>query len=362
MNYIPQVQPWIDHKELEELEKVIKSTYITEHEVTREFQQRFVDLTGAKYAVAYSNGTAGLIGALIALEIKPGDEVIVPNLTFVATANAVLLAGGTPVLCDIEEDGWQIDPQKIEEKITEKTKGIIPVHLYGAAANLDKIMEIAKAHQLFVLEDAAQSVGVKWRGQHVGTFGEMGMLSFYANKTMTTAEGGVMLTNNEAFAKRLYQIKNHGRDRKGIFIHETIGYNFSFSDLHAAVGVSQLKKLPKIMERKLQILEYYREGLKDLEAVTFPKFPEQLTLMPWFSNIHVPDAKALSEYLHEQKIGSRRFFYPLHKQPCYEGRFGGDADFPNTLKAFQTGLSLPSGVELQDEQLDRVIETIKQFY
>ncbi|MBU0981562.1 DegT/DnrJ/EryC1/StrS family aminotransferase [Patescibacteria group bacterium] len=361
-DFIPQIQPWIDHVELEELQKVIDSTYITEHEATREFEAIFRDFTGAKNVVAYSNGTTALIGALLALELKPGDEVIVPNLTFVATLNSVILAGGTPVLADIAPDSWHIDPAQIKAKITPRTRGIIPVHLYGSAANLDEIMAIAKEHNLFVLEDAAQAVGVHYSGRHVGTFGNIGMLSFYANKTMTTAEGGILLTNDDALAARLYQIKNHGRSQKGVFIHETIGYNFSFSDLHAAIGLAQLKKLSRILERKSEIYKRYEQGLSGIPQLTFCPTPQEVTLVPWFSNVHVPDAEALGQHLETQNIGSRRFFYPLHMQPCYQGRFGTDADYPCALKAFQTGLSLPSAVGLTNEQQDYVIQTIRTFF
>ncbi len=362
MDYIPQIQPWIDDMELEELRKVIASTYITEHDATREFEAKFCELTGAKYAVAYANGTMGLLAALLIFDLKPGDEVIVPDLTFIASANPIILAGGTPVICDIEKEGWQMDPDDLERKITPKTRGIIPVHLYGSLANMDRINEIAKKHNLFVLEDAAESIGAKYRDKHVGRFGEIGMISFYANKTLTTAEGAIMLTDDEHLAKRLYQMKNHGRSKKGVFIHETIGYNFSFSDLHAAIGLSQMKKLPKILDKKQKIYDRYKAGLSDLPEVHFTEQASHVHPSHWFSNIEVPDAEVLAAHLHEKNIGSRRFFYPLHKQPCYEGRFGTDADFRNTVNMFKRGLSLPSSYGLTDEQMDAIIQTIREFY
>lgn len=361
MKFIPQIQPWIDDSELEEIRKVIESTYITEFDKTKEFEDRFRELTGAKHAIAYCNGTMSLLASLLILELKPGDEVIVPDLTFIATANPILLAGGTPVFCDIEEEGWQIDPKKLEEKITEKTRAIIPVHLYGFAANIEAIMEIAKRHNLFVLEDAAESLGVTVNEKHVGTFGDIGMISFYANKTITTAEGAIILTNDDHLAKRLYQMKNHGRSSTGTFFHETVGYNFRFSDVHAAIGVAQLNKLPKILKRKWELYDKYKAELSDIQEVTFPSIPEGTYPSHWFINIHVPDAAALEEFLKEQGIQSRRLFFPMHNQGCYEGKYGSDTDFPNTMKAYETGLSLPSSVILTEEEQDYVISKIREF-
>lgn len=362
MDYIPQIQPWIDHSELDELKKVIESTYITENEAMKEFEKLCRELTGAKHAVAYANGTLGLAAALMIKGLSPEDEVIVPNLTFIATANSVILAGGKPVLCDVDGETWQMDPESVKSKITKNTRGIMPVHFYGSAVDMQAILKIAKDHNLFVIEDAAQGIGVYLDNKHVGTFAELGMISFYGNKTITTAEGAIMLTDDDDLAVRLYQMKNHGRSKKGVFIHETMGYNFSFSDLHAAIGISQMKKLPKILEKKLTIYNRYKEGLSGVSGIKFSPIASNIKASHWFTNIEVPDAGALAAHLHEKNIGSRRFFYPLHKQPCYEGRLGTDADFPRTVNAYEHGLSLPSSYGLTDEQLDYVIQTIRDFY
>lgn len=358
MDFIPQIQPWIDDSELEELAKVIKSTYISENEATKEFEQRLQEITGAKYVIAYANGTLGLAAALMVLGIGSGDEVIVPDLTFIATANAVILAGATPVLCDINEKGWQMSPSSFRSKITSKTKAVIPVHLYGQSAEMDEIMAIAKEHKIFVIEDAAESIGTTYKNKHVGTIGDIGMISFYANKIITSGEGAVMLTDDATLAKELYKMKNHGREKKGIFIHESIGFNFSFSDLHAAVGISQLKKLPKILSRKKEINDKYISELKSI--VKFFEHSSDVSPVYWFTNIEVPSAEKLEIFLKENGIGSRRYFYPLHMQPCYKGKFGND--FPNAQNAYETGLSLPSSYSLTNEQQDYVISKIKEFF
>ena len=362
MHFIPQIQPWIDESELEELRKVIDSTFITEHKKSKEFEDRFAEITGAKHVLSFCNGTMALLASLLVLDLKPGDEVIIPDLTFIATANPVILAGGTPVFVDIEEDGLQIDPKKIEEKITEKTRAIIPVHLYGFSADMEAIMEIAQKHELFVIEDAAEAVGVYLGGKHAGTFGDIGMLSFYANKNITTAEGSLLLTDDDELAKKLFRMKNHGRDSAGTFIHETIGYNLRFSDVHAAIGLAQLKKLPKILEKKKELHRAYKDGLSDIKEIHFPRVPENVDPSHWFINIHVPNAEALLQHLMENNIESRRLFYPMHMQPCYEGKYGTDNEFPNAIKAYETGLSLPSSYILTEEELNYVIEKIRDFF
>ena len=193
--------------------------------------------------------------------IGPGDEVIVPNITFVATANAVILAGATPVLCEITPDTFCIDIDRAAALVTARTKAIMPVHLYGQTADMTRVSEFASKNSLFVVEDAAQAVGVRFNGQHAGTFGEMGVLSYYGNKTITCGEGGVVLTNDPELAKKVYRLKNHGRDVKGTFIHEEIGFNFSFTDLQAAVGIAQMAKLREIKEKKRAIHDRYAQEL-----------------------------------------------------------------------------------------------------
>ena len=194
---IIQIEPWIDNEELDQLKRVIENTFVTEHELTKEFEFLIKDLTKSKYAVAMTNGTVALYCCLKALEIGKGDEVIVPDITFIASSNAVLMANAHPVLCDINQKTLCIDPNKIEDLITPFTKAIMPVHLYGQSADMDAIMEIASKYNLQVVEDAAQGVGVKFNGKHVGGFGEMGILSFYGNKTITCGEGGIVLTDSE---------------------------------------------------------------------------------------------------------------------------------------------------------------------
>lgn len=362
---IIQIQPWIDGNELTELERVIKSTFVVEHDLTKEFEQMTIDMAGAKHAIAMANGTMALFCALKSLDIGVGDEVIVPNITFIATANAVILAGAKPVLCEIEKDTFCIDAIRAEKLITKKTKAIIPVHLYGQSADMDKILSLSKQYNIKVIEDAAQGVGVKFKGKHVGTFGEAGILSYYGNKIITCGEGGIVLTDNEEIAKKCYRLKNHGRDKKGVFIHEYIGFNFSFTEMQAAIGIAQMKKLEKIIQKKQTIYNKYFSNLKGLERFKPVYVDNRSSPVFWFTSFLSEDADELTEYLLKNGIQTRRFFYPLHLQPCYlnyDNIGNVNDDFSISEAVYNRGISLPSSFSLTSEEQDYVIEHIKKFY
>jgi perosamine synthetase len=355
---IYQIQPWIDNAELEELKEIIKTEWITEGKKTQLFEEKIKELTGAKYAISMCNGTVALYVSLKALGIGRGDEVIVPDLTFIATPNSVKMADAEPVLCDINPQTFNIDVDKIEQHITSKTKAIMPVHLYGQSAEMDKIIDIAKKHGLFVIEDAAQGVGVKFNNKHVGTFGNLGILSFYGNKTITTAEGGMILTDNPELFKRCWQLKNHGREIKGTFIHPHIGFNFCFTDVQAAIGLAQLGKLNKIIELKAQIRNTYMNLLKDIPQIEFPYVDARCEPVFWFTNILIDEPQKLADYLLDNDIQTRRFFYPIHLQPCYNIK----GDFYNAEWVYNKGLSLPSSALLKEEEIKIISNKIKEFY
>ena len=361
-DFIPQIEPWIDDNELKHLKRVIDSTYVVEHELTKEFESIIKDYTGSKHAIAMTNGTMALYSCLLSLGLKPGDEVIVPNLTFIASANAVLMANARPVLCDINHKTLCIDPNKIEDLITPQTKAIMPVHLYGQSADMDSIIKIAKKYNLKILEDAAQGVGVFSRGKHVGTFGDCGILSFYGNKTITCGEGGVVLTDDDEIAKQCYRLKNHGRDRKGIFEHEHIGYNFSFTEMQAAVGISQMEKLDRIIDRKNVCHKKYKLELSGIGDLSFFEFDGSTRPVHWFTSILTSYKIELSDYLLEKGVQSRFFFYPLNLQPCYKNIINTNGDFNVSSKMYEKGLSLPSSYNLTNEEQDYVIKTIKEFF
>lgn len=357
---IPQVEPWIGEEELQQVIEVIKSTWLTEDEKTRRFEREFATFVGATHAIAVNNATGGLFVCLKALGIGAGDDVIVPALTFIATVNAVIMAGAEPVLVDVDPETFTMAPDELEAAITPRTKAIMPVHLYGHAVEMEGILDVARRHGLRVVEDAAQGVGVRFRGQHVGTWGDLGCFSFFGNKTMTTGQGGMITTNDGRLAEQCLIVKNHGRTGRATFVHEHIGYNFCFSELQAAIGLAQMSKLDRILERKQRNLDAYRARLGDVEQIRFPATDPRCRAVAWFSSVLVEDPQALADHLWRDEIQTRRFFYPIHHQPCYAGRFG--KRFPHAEDAYARGLSLPSSVTLTDEQIDFVCDSVRRFY
>ena len=297
MNKIIQIYPWVDNQELKEVTKVIKSTFLTENKYTKKFEKKFRSITKAKYAIAINNWTMGLFCCLKALKIGKNDEVIVPDITFIASANAVILAGAKVVLCNVDPETLNISISNIEKMITTRTKAIMPVHLYGNSCNMTKILQIAKKYKLKIIEDAAQGLGVFHKKKHVGTIGDVGGFSFYGNKLITTGEGGIITTNNKKIYDEIKRLKNHGRKVKGKFIHEKIGYNFMFTDIQAAIGLAQLNKLKKIINKKLIIYKYYKSNIKKNEEIKYIKKLDKTLSVYWFTNIITKQALQLKKFL-----------------------------------------------------------------
>lgn len=361
--FIPQIEPWIDASELDQFKRIIESTYVVEHALTEEFEQEIIKLTGSKYAMAVANGTAALFCCLKSLGIGTGDEVIVPDLTFVATSNSVIMAGAIPVFCDVNPDTLCIDVSAIESLITENTKAIMPVHLYGNSADMESIMSLARRHNIKVIEDAAQGVGVKRKSRHVGTMGDCSILSFYGNKTITCGEGGIILTDDEEIYRKCGILKNHGRPERGTFIHHEIGYNFAFTEMQAAVGLSQLQKLDRIISKKKKIRETYKEHLGGM--FEFMKVDNDTSPVHWFTSIYTDRKEALAAHLAAANIGSRSFFYPLHLQPCYINNpslVKMSGAYENSTSAYSRGLSLPSAYGMTEQQQMRVIKEVRKFH
>jgi perosamine synthetase len=359
---IIQIEPWIDDEELDQLKRVVKNTFVTEYELTNEFECLIKELTGSKYAVAITNGTMALYCSLKSLGIGVGDDVIVPDMTFIASSNSILMAGANPVICDIDNKTLCIDPNKIEELITPSTKAIMPVHLYGQSADMDAILHIARKHNLKVIEDAAQGVGVSFNGKHVGSFGDMGILSFYGNKTITCGEGGVVLTDSKDLRDKVYKLKNHGRLKKGTFTHESVGFNFCFTEMQAAIGISQMNKLSRIIDRKKYIHERYHKELKPISHVLKPiEVDPRTEPVWWFTSFLTQRKNELKSFLADNKIQTRDFFLPLHAQPCYNDIIP-DKNFQVSEKIFAEGISLPSSYHLTKEDQDYIIKTIIKFY
>ena len=355
---IPQIEPWLGKEEIKEVTESIQANWISGGPKLKEFQEKIAKLFQVKHALGVCNGTQALYVGLKALGVGEGDEVIVPDFTFIASANAVVWAGAKPVFVDVDKKTFNIDPKKIEKAITKKTKAIMPVHIYGQSAQMPEIMNIAKKHKLYVIEDAAQGVGVSYEGKPVGSFGEVSCLSFYADKILTTGEGGMVLTNDEKIAKKATILLNQGRTGRGWYIHDEIGYNFRMTDLQAGVGLGQLKKLSTIIKRRKKVEELYRTYLSDIVGVELPYIDEKGVNVPFRITILVDDPQKLLEYLDKKGIKAARSFYPLHLQPCYNEK----GNFPNSLFGYEKLLRLPSAVTLRKEEVRYVCDTIEEFF
>ncbi len=363
MSYkIFQIQPYFDQSEMKNLEIAINTGWVTEGPFSKEFLKSLLDFTGARYAVLANNGTLALFLSLLAIDLKKGDEVIVPDFTFNASASSIAFTGATPVFVDINPEDLQIDTAKIEQVITENTKAIMPVHIYGQSCDMDPIMKIARRYHLKVVEDAAQGYGVLYKGRHTGTIGDVGMISFFADKTITTGEGAVILTNDEDIYNKLRMLRNQGRTHSGTFIHPGLGMNFRMTDLQCAVGVAQVKKFETIERIKARNHQLYETYLKAVPEVEFIRINGFSTFVPFRVNIMVPELEGLLEHLEEQGIQTRRMFYPLHMQPCFSYLNYGTNAFPEAAKAYQKGMSLPIHCGLKEDDIQYICSSIKEFY
>jgi perosamine synthetase len=357
-----QLQPYVGQEELANLTKSINDGWLTEGPFSQEFLKGIQEITGAKHALLAANGTLALYLMYLAIGIKPGDEVICPSFTFNATASPLAIIGAIPIFVDINEGDLQIDASKIEAAITPKTKAIVPVHLYGQACDMDPIMEIAKKHKLLVIEDAAQGFGVFYKEKHTGTIGNCGMISFFADKTITCGEGAVVLTNDDELFEKLKLVRNQGRPNSGTFIHPALGMNFRMTDLQCGVGAAQLLKYPLIKEGKTKNFKLYYELLKDFPHVKFIELNKHSNFVPFRVNIRVERLEELLQHLEDNQLQTRRLFYPLHKQPCYSYIGYGENDFPVANKAYDEGISLPVHLGLTKEDITLICDTIISFY
>lgn len=352
-------KPIIGEEEIENVVEVLKSGMIAQGPKVAEFEEKFAKWVGAKYAVATNSGTAALHVALLSCGIGPGDEVITTPFTFIATGNAIVYTRATPVFADIDLETYNIDPDTIEDLITDKTKAILPVQLYGQSADMDKIREIAKKHDLLVIEDAAQAHGAMYNDEKVGNMGDMACFSFYPTKNMTTSEGGMITTNNKELAEKARVFRAHGSNIK--YKHDEIGYNFRSSDIAAAIGLAQLDKIDEFNEKRINNANYLNEGLKDVEGVITPASPENRKHVYHQYTIRVTKGNRDDwvDILTENGIGSGIHYpIPLYNQPIYK-ELGFTGSAPNAELAADTVISLPVHPSLSKEDLDLVIEAVK---
>ncbi len=361
---LPVAEPSLGEKELLYVTECVLTGWVSSAgKFVKRFEEMFAEFCGTRYAIATCNGTTALHLALLALGVGPGDEVIVPTLTFVSTASAVSHTGARPVFVDSELETWNIDPNLIEEAITSRTKAIIPVHLYGHPANMSPILDIAACHNLAVIEDAAEAHGACYKGQRVGGIGDMGVFSFYGNKIITTGEGGMVVTNRADLAEKVRLLRNHGMSPEHRYWHLELGYNYRMTNLQAALGVAQLEKIHTLLAKRRRLFEIYNSKLGSIPGVTLPPSAPWADPVCWLYTILIDKAvfgmsrDALMGSLRKENIETRPIFIPLHLQPLYRDS-SSSRPFPNAEVLAHRGLSLPSSANLQTADVDRVAEVI----
>jgi len=360
---VAQFEPYIGEEEYEAIKDCFDTKWLTEGPKAKEFNTALCKLLGVEYGVFAPNGTLALYLGLRALGLGPGDEVIVPDFTFIASANAVEMAGATPVFVDINLEDLQININGCKNALTERTKAIMPVHMYGMATNMDEVTSFAAENNLFIIEDAAQALGVKWKGKSCGSFGDVACFSFFADKTLTTGEGGFVTTNNEKIYDRLCYLRNQGRKHRGTFQHPEIGYNFRMTDIQMAIGLTQLKKLDTIITLKNKIFNMYVEQLSGLEEISIIQPKKEVSPFIPFRVVALTEDKSdsLIKYMYEKGVETRTFFFPLHLQTCYKNKYSGNK-IVNSIRAYEHGVCLPSYPLLSEEAVIYVCDIIKEYY
>lgn len=359
MDFINQMEPWFDENETNHLsEYMLAGGWVTEFKKTRKFEQMIADYTGSKFCSVVNNGTISLSIALLACDIKPGDEVIVPDYTMVATPNSAELIGAKAVFVDIDRKNICMDFNKMKEAVTEKTKAIILVTINGRyPENIEEFVLFAKEKNIKLIEDAAQSLGSKYEEKHLGTFGDIGSFSFSAPKIITTGQGGALITDNEELYNKIKLIRDFGRESGGTDHYLIKGWNFKFTDIQAIIGIEQMKKLHWRVNRKKEIAKLYENLLKDIKQVELI-YTNYNNTAPWFIDILVDDRIKLQQYLKLKGIGTREFYPPLHSEPAYNYQ----GDYPVTQEIASKGLWLPSSTKLTDDEIRYVCSCIGEFY
>lgn len=370
MSFIPVAVPQIGEREIAYVTDAVRSGWVSSlGPYVEKFERKFADYIGVSYAIAVSNGTTGLHLALHGLGIKPGDEVIVPDMTFVATVHAVLQTGATPVLVDVEPDTWNLDPVAVKRAITPKTRAIIPVHLYGHPAEMEPLQHIAEEHGLLLIEDAAEAHGAEYHGRRVGGIGAVGVFSFYGNKIITTGEGGMITTNDLIVAERLRYLKDHGMVPTRRYYHTEIAFNYRLTNLQAALGLAQLEQIDAFIAQRRNVMQWYTELLAGVSNVALNVERPGICNVYWLSCLVLGDKCRISrddlmQQLRVQGIDTRPFFVPMHQLPHLANyrTVGRDSDqCPQSARLGSNGLNLPSGPHIDQAVARRIATAIKNL-
>lgn len=364
MKKIFMANPVFNGNEKKYLNECLDTSWISSNgKFNIEFEKTFAEFCGSKYALTCSNGTVSLHLILKALGVEADDEVIIPTLTYIATANTVKYCGAKPIFVDSEMDTWNIDPYKIEERITEKTKVIMPTHLYGHSADMDPILKLAEKYDLYVVEDAAEAHGATYKGKKVGSIGHAGSFSFFGNKVITTGEGGMVTTNDSSLIEKMKILRGQGMDPNKRYWHPIIGYNYRMTNMQAAVGLGQLENIEWHLTERQRIAELYTKHLINMEEyIILPKQMEWAKHIYWMYSIILRDNVKLNrddlmEMMSNMGIETRPLFYPMHSMPPY---YEKDAYYPNAEKLACRGMNLPTHSLLTEEDIKYIVDCIRK--
>jgi len=379
-DFIKVASPLVDEEEVEAVRQVLLSGRYVSGQLVREFEESFARYIGVEHAVAVNSGTAALHAALNAIDIGPGDEVIVPAMTFFATATAVIHQGGVPIFCDISLDNFCMDPADFERSITERTKAVIPVHFFGHAAEMDAINSIARSHDLAVVEDSAQAHGTEYRGRKVGSLGDLSAWSFFATKHMTTGEGGAITTNNSQWAEKMRLFRGHGLSGRND--HVMLGYNYRMTEISAAIANIQLRKLDGFNDARISNTEHLVERLSDIPWLTLPNVPAHVKHTYFWCHVMINEdilgmsTQELIAKLREMGVEVRnRYKEPLYRQPMLNDNIPpilrlsaddnlpayGEMNLPNAELASGRMIGLPNRPDMTQDEMDRVVEALHRI-
>ncbi len=354
-HFLPVAEPSLLGKELEYVTDAVLSTWISSRgKYIDRFESEFSSFVQCKYGVCTSNGTTALHLALVALNIGPGDEVIVPDLTFAATINAVLYVGATPVIVDVEKDRWTISPTEIRKTITDKTKAIIPVHVYGQPCDMDSIMEIAHEFDLKVIEDCAEAHGASIHGKKVGSFGDIGIFSFFGNKIITTGEGGMCVSNSAEIDERMRMLRDHGMDKNKRYWHQEVGFNYRMTNIQAAIGCAQLERIDEIIAKHKSIESNYRKALKSIPNLEWQKDFDGVERVIWLVCVLDNDRENTLKKLANAHIDVRPFFYCLSDMPIYKDYLFSNKEAKNLSSR---GINLPTVDNIDFDRIKTVFQS-----
>ena len=358
---IPIYQPDLSGNEKKYLMECVDSTWISSKgKFIDQFEEKFMTFTKASFATSVHNGTVAIHLALEALGVTAGDEVIVPTLTYIASVNPIVQVGAVPVFVDSLESTWQVDPEDIKKKITPKTKAIMVVHLYGQASDMDAIMQIARDYNLLVIEDCAEAFGTLYKGQHVGTFGDVGAFSFFGNKTITCGEGGMVTAREKTVYEKMKHLKNQGVSATKQYWHDVVAFNYRMTNMQAAIGLAQIERAETFIARKKDIAELYKKYLSDVPVIVHQEQPETVHSY-WMVSILVErtdDRECLRDFLKNFEIETRPLFYPVHTMPMYKKK----GSFTVAESLGSRGINLPSWPGLTNEQVIFICTKIKEYF